>query len=43
MNRNWHPIDQYSDAALRRMARDSRDMRSNSATRELERRREASK
>lgn len=38
MNRNWHPIDQYSDAALRRMANNSKDMRSQAAQRELDRR-----
>lgn len=43
MNRNWHPIDQYSDAALARMARSDRDMRSAAAQRELDRRAEERK
>ena len=36
--KNWAPIDQYTDASLQRMARDSRDMRSGAAARELARR-----
>lgn len=38
MNPKWLPIDQYSDAALCRMARDRRDMRASAAQRELVRR-----
>ncbi len=38
MNHQWHHISHYSDGALRRMAKDTRDLRSDAARRELERR-----